>query len=67
MKVKLLYKNPVAAPVEKGAAIGRLVVSAPGRDPIELPVVAGATVERLGLFGRLSAAFEYLVWGKSGS
>jgi D-alanyl-D-alanine carboxypeptidase (penicillin-binding protein 5/6) len=67
MKVRLIYTNPVPAPVQQGAAIGRLVMTAPGRDPVELPLVAGATVERLGLFGRLSAAFEYLVWGRAGS
>ena len=67
MKVKVVYTNPIPAPVLQGAPIGQLVVTVPGRDPIELPLVAGETVERLGLFGRLNAAFEYLVWGKQSS
>jgi len=67
MKVKLSYTNPINAPVVKGAPVGRVVVSVPGRADMELPVVAGDTVERLGLFGRLNAAIQYLLWGKSES
>ncbi len=67
MKVKLSYTNPLNAPIAKGAQVGRVVISIPGRSDMELPVVAGSDVERLGLFGRLNAALQYLLWGKSAS
>ena len=67
MKVKLVYQNPIPAPVEKGKTIGKVIISTPGRPDMEMPVVAGQTVGQLGMFGRLSAALKYLVWGKSES
>ena len=65
MKVKLVYKNPIPAPVEKGTTIGKVLISTPGRPDLEMPVVAGETVGQLGIFGRLNAALKYLIWGKS--
>ena len=63
MTVAARYEGPIPAPIEAGAQIAKLVVSAPGIQPVEFPLVAGAGVERLGLFGRLSATFNYLLWG----
>jgi D-alanyl-D-alanine carboxypeptidase (penicillin-binding protein 5/6) len=65
MKVKLVYDNPVPAPVEKGDEVGKVVISVPRRADMEIPVVAGEAVGRLGMFGRLNAALKYLIWGKS--
>ena len=65
MKVKLVYNNPIAAPVEKGAPVGKVIISVPGRSDVEMPVVAGEAVGRLGIFCRLSAALKYLILGKS--
>ena len=66
MTVKAIYKNPIPAPVKAGTPIARLVVNLPSRAPVEVPLVAGANVDRLGLFGRLNAAVKYLVWGAPG-
>jgi D-alanyl-D-alanine carboxypeptidase (penicillin-binding protein 5/6) len=65
MKVKLVYNNPIPAPVEKGAVIGKIVVSLPRQSDLEMPLVAGEAVGQLGLFGRLNAALKFLIWGKS--
>ena len=65
LKVTLVYNNPIPAPVEKGATVGKVVISVPGRTDVEMPVVAGDAVGRLGIFGRLNAALKYLIWGKS--
>ena len=67
MKVRLSYTNPINAPIEKGTQVGRVTIIVPGRADMDLPVVAGETVERLGLFGRLNAAVQYLLWGKAES
>ena len=66
MKVTVKYEGPIAAPIAKGDRLARLVVTAPEREPIEVPLVAGADVERLSLFGRLGAALGYILWGQSG-
>ncbi len=63
MKVTEFYEAPLQAPVHKGDKVAKLVITAPGVDPVELPLVAGADVDRLGAFGRLGAAVSYLVFG----
>jgi len=66
LKVTLKTQEPIAAPIEPGSVQGELVISAPGLDTITVPVVAGEPVERLGSFGRLQSAVQYLVFGESG-
>ena len=66
LKVKVVFDGPVPAPIEKGAEIARLTVTAPNFDTLEVPLLAGADVGRIGVFGRLGAAIGYLVWGSDG-
>ena len=66
MKVSVIFENPVPAPIAKGDKVARLVVSVPGDEPIEVPLLAAKNVERLGLIGRLGKAFKAIIWGESG-
>jgi D-alanyl-D-alanine carboxypeptidase (penicillin-binding protein 5/6) len=63
MKVTVAYDRPVKAPIAKGQQIGKLVVTVPGMQPTEFPLVAANDVERLGAMGRVGAALSYLVFG----
>ncbi|MBI1777562.1 MAG: D-alanyl-D-alanine carboxypeptidase [Proteobacteria bacterium] len=63
MKVTAVYEEPIAAPIAKGQEIGKLVVTAPGIERRELPLVASAAVDKLGPIGRIGAAVSYLIWG----
>jgi D-alanyl-D-alanine carboxypeptidase (penicillin-binding protein 5/6) len=63
MKVTVAYDKPVKAPIAKGQQIGKLVVTVPGMQPVEFPLVAANDVERLGAMGRVGAALSYLVFG----
>ena len=65
MKVKVRYEEPIPAPVVKGAKLAELVVSAPNEDDMVFSLVAGNDVAALGLLGRLGAAINFLIWGKS--
>ena len=53
MKVAIRYDAPVPAPIAPGNRLGVLTVTAPGIEPIERPLVAGAPVEPLGPVGRV--------------
>ncbi len=66
MKVTTVYNGPIAAPVKAGQEVGKVVVTAPGMTPVEVPMVAGADVEKLGFAGRMSTAFKRIIWGKKG-
>ena len=62
MKVKAVYDG-VAAPVKKGDKLGELVISAPDTKDVVVPLLAGADVEKKGLFGRIGAALGRFVTG----
>ncbi len=66
MKVSLKADAPVPAPVKKGTRLGTLTIAAPGLETLELPLLAGADVEQLGLFGRMGAALSHFFGGGSG-
>ena len=63
MQVKLVYDGPIPAPLNEGQQVAKVVVSAPGEETIEIPLQAGAAVERLGFFGRVTAGLEHLIFG----
>ncbi len=65
MKVTVVYDSPVPAPIEAGQQIAKLVVSAPEMAPVEVSLHAGESVGQLGMFGRLSAALKFLIFGAS--
>ncbi len=66
MKVSVSYTGPVPAPIAVGDKIATLKIAAPGQETIEIPLLAAANVERLGLFGRLGAALTSILWGHAG-
>ncbi|MCR6632150.1 MAG: D-alanyl-D-alanine carboxypeptidase [Magnetospirillum sp.] len=66
MKVTAVYDGPIAAPIRKGQPVGKLVIAAPGINTVELPLLAGADVEKLGFMGRMTAALKHILWGSKG-
>ncbi|RMF11900.1 MAG: D-alanyl-D-alanine carboxypeptidase [Alphaproteobacteria bacterium] len=68
MKVKVRYAQPIPAPIVKGDRLGELVITWPSRsEPLVVPLLAGESVAQVGGFGKIAAAFEYLVFGSSGT
>lgn len=63
VSAKLVYSNPVEAPVKVGQVLGKLVVTLPDQRTFEKPLVAGRSIERARFFERIKAAFVYLLWG----
>lgn len=57
------FEGPLPAPVRKGDAVATLHLEAEGMPPMEIQLVAGADVERLGMMGRLGANLRYLFLG----
>ncbi len=62
-KVTLAYASPVPAPVQRGTRLGQLTVSGPGVPDLEVPLLAGADVARLGLPGRAMAVVTRMLTG----
>ncbi|MGX9965181.1 D-alanyl-D-alanine carboxypeptidase family protein [Roseomonas sp. F4] len=55
LEVRVRYDSPVQAPVSKGQGIGTLLISGQGVPEMNVPLIAGADVDRLGLFPRIPA------------
>lgn len=66
MKATLRYQTPVPAPIFAGDKLGSVTLTFPGREAIEVPLVAAEGVERLGLFGRVMSAVQYILFGEAG-
>ncbi len=65
MAIKVVYEGPIPAPIARGTPIARLILTAPNTETIELPLVAGADVAKLGPISRIGAAIRYLIFGAS--
>ena len=63
MKVTVSYDRPVPAPIKKGDQIGKVVITAPDVPPTEAPLYAAASVDRMGVFGRVAMAAASWIWG----
>ncbi len=57
------YDSPVPAPVNRGAVLGTLKVSGKGVPEMDVPLLAGADVPRLGLPGRAVAVLSHYALG----
>jgi len=65
LRVEVQYDTPIAAPVEKNAVLGKLIIYLPSQEqPIEAPLVAAASVDRAGFFKKIRDSISYLIWGK---
>ncbi len=65
LQVKLVYDGPIPAPVSNGMELAFLEITAPGIEPRRVPLVAGHEVHAVNMFGRVSGALGYLIWGSS--
>jgi D-alanyl-D-alanine carboxypeptidase (penicillin-binding protein 5/6) len=66
LKATVKYLGPVPAPIAKGTPVGTLSVTAPGKAPLDIPLVAGESVEKLGVVQRIGAAMRHVFMGPQG-
>jgi D-alanyl-D-alanine carboxypeptidase (penicillin-binding protein 5/6) len=66
VKTEIVLDRALQAPVAKGDRVGRLVVTLEGRDPVEAPIIAEASVKKLGFFGRAIDGLSALISGDDG-
>ncbi|WP_237215340.1 D-alanyl-D-alanine carboxypeptidase family protein [Falsiroseomonas oryziterrae] len=55
LQARVRFDAPIPAPVSKGQELGRLLVSGQGVPEMDVPLIAGADVDRLGLIPRIPA------------
>lgn len=64
IKLGVRYMSPLKAPLKAGDEAGSLQIDIPGQAPAVLKLVAGADVERKGIFGRVRDRAIHLLTGK---
>lgn len=60
IQAKAVFQGPVQAPVAAGQQLGKLVITS-SSGTTEVPLVAAAAVDRVGIFGHIIATLKYLV------
>ena len=63
LKVKMIYKGPIEAPVKKDQIIGKLKVVYDQDLVGEFDLLASKDVKRVNMFSRLIKSLNYLSWG----
>jgi len=58
---QVIFEGPVNAPVAKGTVLGKLVVTIPGQEPMERPLLAESDVLQGGFVTRLQTAAQVLM------
>ncbi len=62
-QISVAYDSPIPAPVSKGAVVAHLVLAGQGVPSMEVPLLAGADVARLGVGGRALAVVGHVFGG----
>lgn len=63
---ELSYDQQLAAPIEAGAEVGRLIVTIDGAEEVSAPVVANENIVKLGFFGRAIEGLSLKISGSEG-
>jgi D-alanyl-D-alanine carboxypeptidase (penicillin-binding protein 5/6) len=58
LQARVRFDAPIPAPVAKGQELGKLLVSGQGVPDMEVPLIAGADVDRLGVIARIPAVIS---------
>lgn len=64
VKMTAIYDKPIKAPVNMGQQIGVLKIEIPEAEPYMVPLVAGQTINKVGLWGKMKANFKHLLLGE---
>ena len=63
LTVKLEYKGPISAPVDKGEEVANIIVSKKDEIIKKLPLYAAEDLKKVNFFKSLITSLNYLIWG----
>jgi len=63
LKVSIIYKGPIPAPIKKDDILGKLKVTYKGELIEEYDLFAFEDVKKLNVFSRLMKSINFLIWG----
>ncbi|MEL7030074.1 MAG: hypothetical protein AAGL49_12920 [Pseudomonadota bacterium] len=62
VKLTVSYPGSLSAPIERDQEVAVLRIEAPGRAPVETPLVAAGSVGEMGVFGKIGMAVRQLMF-----
>ena len=65
IKSQIKYEKPASAPFNKGDKLGTLIINIPGKDQMQIPLVAETNIKSINPIFRIFAAIKYLIFGTS--
>ena len=65
IEASLNYNKPIDAPIKKGDKLGNIIISIPGKDKIDVPLVAENDIKEVNPLMKSFAAIKYLIFGTS--
>ena len=63
LKVSIIYKGPIPAPIKKDTILGKLKITFKGELVDEYDLFAYEDVKKLNVFSRLMKSINFLIWG----
>ena len=63
LKISLEYNGPVAAPVENGKQIAKIIISKKDEILKSVPLYAAEDLKKVNFFKSLLTSINYLIWG----
>jgi D-alanyl-D-alanine carboxypeptidase (penicillin-binding protein 5/6) len=62
-KIKIVWNDPIPAPILRGDKVGQIIVSMPNQKPIVEDLVSNETVQKLSSFMRIKSTLKFLLYG----
>ncbi|MDC0037672.1 D-alanyl-D-alanine carboxypeptidase [Alphaproteobacteria bacterium] len=65
IKTSINYSKPINAPIKNGDILGNIIISVPGKDEIDVPLIAQNDIKEVNPLMKSFAAIKYLIFGTS--
>ena len=63
MKVKVIWNEPISAPVKKDTVLGSLSIEIPNKESLSYQLYARENIQKQGFLKRISSTIDYIIWG----
>lgn len=63
-KIKIQWKDPIAAPISKGDKVGDIFIDIPGKELIKQNIVSSQNIDTMSTFMKAKSILMYLLYGE---
>jgi D-alanyl-D-alanine carboxypeptidase (penicillin-binding protein 5/6) len=63
-KIKIQWKDPIAAPITKGDKVGDIFINIPGKELIKQNIVSSQNIDTMSTFMKAKSILMYLLYGE---